>query len=272
MAKGETFDILSMLNDVSREDASKTKRILIDYTALVPNKNNHYSITGITELADSIENVGLLQDLLVKPLENNSNQYLIISGHRRYEAVKLLVEERSREDLRKIHCIVDETNEEDIMSRMKLHLANMTIRDMTEYDKMIAIEEIEKIVAELKNNGVVIKGRVRDLIAENIGLSPRQVQTYTTVNNNATDEVKKSLKEGSITLTEAYEKTPKKNVAVTATCHNKMNEVIRLAKKEKAKYMFQKVKSFKKISDELDDSTINSLVDRLGVRLQKLMK
>lgn len=219
-AKKPAFDITAMLNNVSRGDSPKTKRVKIDYTLLVPSEYNHYSIENIEALADTFENVGVIQDPLVKPINDNSGKYLIVAGHRRIEAIKLLVEQRNNESFREVYCVVGDADEDVEVTKLKLHLANLTARDMTEYEKMIGIEEVEKSIVKLREQGVDVKGRARELIAETAGLSPRQVQTYLTVSKKATNDTKADLHRGEITLTQAYEKTVEggyKDVAVTAT-------------------------------------------------------
>lgn len=53
-----------------------------------PSPNNpRERLAGIDELADSIKGVGLIQPLVVQPIEGG---YQIIAGHRRYAAVRLL--------------------------------------------------------------------------------------------------------------------------------------------------------------------------------------
>ena len=52
---------------------------------------------GLEGLAASIRNDGLLQNLVVRPVKGKGQHYRIVSGERRYRALKLL-EERSEVD------------------------------------------------------------------------------------------------------------------------------------------------------------------------------
>ena len=56
---------------------------------IVTTKANHYGIRDIEELAASIEQLGLLHNLVVKP-PDDSGHYELVSGERRYTALKLL--------------------------------------------------------------------------------------------------------------------------------------------------------------------------------------
>jgi len=210
MPKGKpTLDITSMLNMTTVQEATTTRK-RINYKQLIPHAKNHYSLENIEELADSIEDVGLLQDLVVKPVQDNPNQYIITVGHRRHLALTLLVEERKLEKYVDIPCVVLDANEDEVITQLKLHITNTTTREMTEHDKMIAISELKEIIEEARKKGYSIKGKTRDLIASSINLGEVQVQKYITINENATDAVKESLKKGDITVSEAYQTTKQK--------------------------------------------------------------
>lgn len=68
----------------------------ISYDKLISHEKNIYHIlpADSEDLADSIEDSGLLQNLVVKPLDDGT--YKIIAGHRHWNAIKLLVEKRGK--------------------------------------------------------------------------------------------------------------------------------------------------------------------------------
>jgi len=204
-AKKPVFDIKSMLNTASLEQATQ-KRKRIHYKKLIPHEKNHYSLENIEELADAIENVGLLQEPIVKPFNDN---YIIISGHRRHLAITKLVEERGLTQFEDIPCTVLDKDEDDVLTSLKLHLTNTTIRNMTEYDKMIAISELRTLIQKAKEKGITIKGKMRDIISDSTKLGTTQVQKYMSIEDQATEDIKEALKKGDITLEEAYESTRK---------------------------------------------------------------
>lgn len=83
---------------------------LIATQRIQPNPNQprkSFDPEALRELADSIRTQGLLQPLVVRPQGEN---FLIIAGHRRYEACKLIAMER-------IPCIVRETDEGQILEQ-----------------------------------------------------------------------------------------------------------------------------------------------------------
>jgi len=63
----------------------------VDIDDLVPSEDNFYSMTAIDSLKENIEEFGLQQNLTV--MRRPDKKYEIISGHRRREACRLLVQE-----------------------------------------------------------------------------------------------------------------------------------------------------------------------------------
>jgi len=66
----------------------------LDVDDLVPSEDNFFPLTGIESLKENIEEFGLQQNLLV--MRRKDKKYEIISGHRRREACRLLVQEGKR--------------------------------------------------------------------------------------------------------------------------------------------------------------------------------
>lgn len=201
------FNITDLLNEETLRNARQDRK-KIHYSKLIPNPKNTYSITGIDDLADSIEDSGLLQNLVVKP--EGQDQYMIISGHRRWNAIKKIVEERGNSTYAQVDCLILPKDEDELQSLLKLHTTNLLARSLTEYEKMQAIQELETIYAQLAEKGMKPKGKVRDLIADQVDLKPTQVQKYMSISKKADQETLTNLKEGNITLEEAYQSTKNK--------------------------------------------------------------
>ena len=71
----------------------KPKLMSIKLEKLHPFENHPYKVLdddSMTELVESIKEFGLLNRIIVRPLEDNTDEYEIISGHRRVHAAKLL--------------------------------------------------------------------------------------------------------------------------------------------------------------------------------------
>ena len=71
----------------------KPKLMNIKIEKLHPFENHPYKVlddSSMTELVESIKEYGLLNRIIVRPLEDNTEEYEIISGHRRVHAADLL--------------------------------------------------------------------------------------------------------------------------------------------------------------------------------------
>ena len=80
----------------------KAKSLIIKLEDLVPFKDHPYKVIeneSLIELIDSISVHGILNSLLVRPLEGEDGKYEIISGHRRFFAAQKL-------GLKKVPCTV----------------------------------------------------------------------------------------------------------------------------------------------------------------------
>ncbi len=80
----------------------KAKSLIIKLEDLVPFKEHPYKVIengSMNELIESVGANGILNPLLVRPLENEDGKYEIISGHRRFAAAQKL-------GMRKVPCTV----------------------------------------------------------------------------------------------------------------------------------------------------------------------
>ena len=82
--------------------AQKPKSLIIKLDELVPFEDHPYKVIdndSMDELTESIREHGILNPLIVRPVEGVENSYEIISGHRRYHAAQRL-------GLKKVPCTV----------------------------------------------------------------------------------------------------------------------------------------------------------------------
>ena len=80
-----SFGFTDLMNkDEHKRKKTNTKNIPIE--EIKENENNNYDLVDIDKLADSIDELGLLQPVLVKQRDKYS--YELIAGHRRFNAIK----------------------------------------------------------------------------------------------------------------------------------------------------------------------------------------
>lgn len=166
----------------------------LDINLLVPSKNNFYGIREIEELAESIKLNGLLHNLVVRKLANGT--YEVISGERRLHATKLLGYE-------KLPCQIKEISELD--AEIMLIQANVEQRELLPTEKMEGIRRLKSIYEKKKANGEELpKGKIRDLIGQDMKLSGVQVGRYQKVDKDLIEPLKEKLDKDEITLTQAH--------------------------------------------------------------------
>jgi len=204
MAK--SFNLLNILGDNKKvaetlEDAT-FKIEYIDIDLIEPSKKNFYTVDDIEELKESILLYGLQQNIVVKKL-NDSVKYELISGERRYTALKTLVGE-GRKEFKKVPAKV-EYMLDDLKSELLLIFANSTTRVLTDYEKVQQATKLKELLQELKKRGVKLPGRMRQIVADTLDVSLTQVGRMESINNNLSKEFKEELKEDNINISTASE-------------------------------------------------------------------
>lgn len=201
MGKFTLNDILNSQSLTQKKPIFEIK--LIHISKIKPSKANIYGMRGIEELADNIEMLGLLHNLDVKDADKDG-MYEIISGERRYQACKLLYEAGNK-DFEMIPCKVESAGDSDAVSELKLLYANAATRELTDYEKTYQAGRIKELLVQMKKDGYEFKGRMRELVADMLNVSPAQVGRMEKINKNLLPEFKKEFEGGNIGITAAYE-------------------------------------------------------------------
>ena len=188
----------------SEEEEMKTlnfniKNIDIDH--IVSAKENFYSVDDIENIKQSIELLGIEQNLIVERIDRDN--YKLVAGHRRYFASKALVEE-GKEKFRILPCTVKTKSEDNtLLNKLTMIMTNSTTRELSDWEKMQQSIEVEEIINQLKKENN-IKGRTRDLLSEILNISSSQLGRYKAINNNLIDELKEEFKNNNINYSVAY--------------------------------------------------------------------
>jgi len=215
MAPGKgKFSITDLLNSKSNTtqdidvDISETtgagndfKVDLISVNNLEPSEDNFYSVEDVADLKDSIELLGVQQNLTVKPIIG-TDKYKVIAGHRRRLASLQLVGE-GKEQFELVPCRV-ETSLDEIKEKIMLIYTNSTTRQLSDWEKVEQLAQLKELLKEYKKNHD-LPGRVRELLAEALNVSVTQVGRIESINNNLVPEFKDELKESNISFSTAAE-------------------------------------------------------------------
>lgn len=169
---------------------------------IIPAKNNNYRICDIEPLADSIHADGLEAPLVVRVMPDGG-QYELISGERRYTAIKLL-RDRGLAGYDTAPCKVKD-NVSDLAAEIELIRANSTARVLTDQEKVTQAARLSELLGELKSGGIKVPGRKRDIIAGIMGVSSAQVGRMESVEKNLAPEAKAEFQQGNMNFSTAYE-------------------------------------------------------------------
>ncbi|HBI7014060.1 TPA: ParB N-terminal domain-containing protein [Clostridium perfringens] len=197
-----------MLNGISKntrkvEEFQAKENFKIEYInidRIKRNEKNFYEIVDIESLAEDIKLNGLNHNLVVRKLDND--MYELISGERRYTALNKLINEGNKE-FNLVPCKVIESN--DIDSEIILIQANAQSRELTEVEKLTQVERLKELYKIKKKNGEKVPGKIRDIIANDLKLSPTQVGRYERINNKLIPELKAVIEQGNLTIANASE-------------------------------------------------------------------
>lgn len=148
-----------------------------------PNPSNFFRAPDpeeIKELAASIKENGLIHPLVVRPVEGG---YEIISGHRRKEALEYL-------GVKEVEAKVVEVD--DTTAELMLIDANLETRTLSPMEIARAIRRKKELMGERRgrkernncaNLSSVSIGKTSQLLAEQLNMSPRQVENYDKLND-----------------------------------------------------------------------------------------
>lgn len=164
-------------------EKSKNELMDIDMAMVVPTEaqpRQSFKEDTIKELAESIEKNGLLQPIVVRPMEKG--KYQIIAGERRYRAFKKLGRTM-------IPAIVRDYEDEEV-DKLQL-VENVQREDLNPYDEAIAYLKLKEKY-----------GLKQDDIAKAVGKSRPYISNMTRL-LSLEDEILEMLKKGEITVSHA---------------------------------------------------------------------
>lgn len=171
-------------NQEALESAPENRVLKIKIDLIHPNEDQprqNFNETSLQELSDSIRQYGVLQPILVRPIQDN--QFQIIAGERRYRAALLA-------GLDEIPAIIHQEGSDQTLQMIAL-VENIQREDLNPVEEALAYESL---IGEF--------GLTQQEVAERVGKSRSTVAN--TVRLLALDEEsKRALQSGAITSTQA---------------------------------------------------------------------
>ena len=195
------FNLAELMGEaVSKSDTGEMRVQEIALAEIEENAANTYTQTGIDELAESIEVIGLQQPLVVR--RKTEGGYLLLAGPRRRNALALL-------DRKAAPCIVLDADLDPSIQTLILHWTNTMARGgggLTAQYTAAAAKEIEAALKDLQARGVVaLPGKLRSYVAEVLKTSESQIARAKVIDNGLTKAWKGDFKCHRINDSAAYE-------------------------------------------------------------------
>ncbi len=191
------FDLATRLG-VSKLDTGGPGREQIDYLSLdniSPDPDNFYRVEedSVRDLAANIQLVGLQQPLRVRPNPERPGHYIVVSGHRRLAALRILDQEESTGDWQQVPCIVTDNVDSPAMRELRLIYANSATRVLSPYETSQQAERVTALLYQLQQEGVEFPGRMRDHVAEACRISASKLARLNVINRGLAEPLLVSM-------------------------------------------------------------------------------
>jgi ParB family chromosome partitioning protein len=192
LKKGQKSRVARLWRFMSNVRRRKMTIQTVSLSSLEPGRGNPRKVTdrtGLEGLAASIRNDGLLQNLVVKPVKGNGEHYRIVSGERRYRALKLLQEQGEVDGDFPVPVEIRSS----LSNYDSLRIAtveNLQRQNLTPLEEMAALTKL------------IRKGTTLDDVAAQTGLSRSTIKRRLAL-NGLCEETRAALALGIITLSQA---------------------------------------------------------------------
>lgn len=191
------MNLAESLGFVPQKTARAVRAINVD--KLIPNPANFYHIGSLDELKASIlEDGGVRQNLIVEP--KGDGTYIIISGHRRCQAVKELLADGADVEA-DLPCEIepDHAKAERLLIR-----ANSAARILTPWEEVLQAQRADEIITRQRQEGVISETKrqaMQTLLHKSSGTIGRLCAIY----NNLIVDLQQKMKDGKLGVSVAYE-------------------------------------------------------------------
>lgn len=185
---------------VSKMDTGEIRQIPLH--EIDQNGKNFFEVEDVQDLMEAIQVHGVLQPLVVVEA---GEHFRLLAGHRRLKALQQL-HDADKKNLRwqVAPCVVLPPMSE-AMEQMVLIQTNTTARQLSYVEKMEAAVRLKKILVKLKDEGVKLPGKLRDIQAEQLEISRTELARMEVIQKNLIPPLMDLLKKNTINASAAYE-------------------------------------------------------------------
>lgn len=203
MSTGLLNSLMNAQSQTATPAGQQMQVVMIPSRNIIPNPENFeiYTLGDMENLRDDIRQNGLRQPLEVIPMEDETDCYMLISGHRRWAACSIL-SARGESRFDALPCLIRESHGK-LDDRIALITANATARDLTDGERLAQYEALKDALTKKKAAGQ-LEGKVRDEVCRILGLSTGAAARLNVIASCENEVIKERLKAGEIGLMEAY--------------------------------------------------------------------
>lgn len=198
------FNMMNLVNSkssgIKEIDIEDYKRIKLSPYEVIPSQSNFYIQDNIEELADTFLLVGQQQPTVLGRI---NGEFRILSGHRRNLA-NIFNIERGYKEYEKVEYLYKDMTE--AVFELSLLVGNAFTRKLTPFEETEQALRLKNALIRARDeDGLEIKGKLRNIVAELMNTSSTQVARMESINNNLTEEAKEQFEKGNLSMTAAYE-------------------------------------------------------------------
>lgn len=192
------FNLAEYVKAEGVSDSDPARIVEIPLSKIIANSRNFYGVRDVEALADSIKLNGLLEPLIVYPYGSSAGLYRLISGHRRVAALQLNKAETAP-------CRIVEKPASTAREDLLLISANGQ-RTKTGAEVAAEAQRMTDALLALKKEGAELPGRLRDIVAEALGVSSTALARKKVINDGLkVPGFRQAWESGKMGETVAYE-------------------------------------------------------------------
>ena len=197
-----TNEVIGIFNDVSQNATNVETVSMLHISKLIPNERNNlvYDLDKLDALARDIAERGIQQPILVR--QKPDGNFLITSGHRRYEAAKI-AQEKYGFTSERLPCIIRDNIKDDIDEREALIFDNNQ-RDKSDYNRMMEIVEIRACGEARRERGEDIPN-IREYIMQKLEIGTAEISRFERIHKSLCEELMQDFREKRISVHVAHE-------------------------------------------------------------------
>lgn len=173
--------------------------MILPLSSLKPSEYNEFEITQIEEMKNSIRSMGLLTPLcVIGPYEDNT--YSILSGERRYTALKELAKEDA-DEYSNVQCnVIGPAQMSEPLQKLIIETSNVETRDFVKGPHYFRIVEL---LYDLSKGSNVKEAAISRELAKTIGKSERYARFINQVFRKGSEEIKSLVTAGKLPIDKA---------------------------------------------------------------------